>query len=166
MHRVRLLALLLRSRAAGRAGSAERFSHIVVSQVYGGGGNSGATYANDFVELFNRGATAVDLGTWSIQYALAAPDELAGDCAAGSVQPGVTSSSSSRPLRPSAALPTPDATGTTNLANVGREGRVVRSATALTCGASAGSCSADPPSSTSSVRLRDGLRGRRRRARP
>src|SRR5215213_2411048 len=28
---------------------------IVISQVYGGGGNSGATYQNDFVELFNRG---------------------------------------------------------------------------------------------------------------
>ena len=28
---------------------------IVVSQVYGGGGNAGSTYTNDFVELFNRG---------------------------------------------------------------------------------------------------------------
>jgi hypothetical protein len=44
-------------------------SDMVVSQVYAGGGNSGATYANDFVELFNRGSTAVDLSTWSIQYA-------------------------------------------------------------------------------------------------
>jgi hypothetical protein len=42
-----------------------------------------------------------------------------------------------------AALPTPDATGTTNLANSGGKVAVVRSATALTCGASAGSCSAD-----------------------
>ena len=29
---------------------------LVISQVYGGGGNSGAPYTNDFVELFNRGA--------------------------------------------------------------------------------------------------------------
>ena len=28
---------------------------IVISQVYGGGGNSGATLTNDFIELFNRG---------------------------------------------------------------------------------------------------------------
>jgi uncharacterized protein len=28
---------------------------IVISQVYGGGGNSGAQYTHDFVELFNRG---------------------------------------------------------------------------------------------------------------
>src|SRR5215471_12592438 len=45
--------------------------NIVISQVYGGGGNSGATYTNDFVELFNRGATAVSLNGWSVQYASA-----------------------------------------------------------------------------------------------
>jgi hypothetical protein len=28
---------------------------IVISQIYGGGGNSGATLRNDFIELFNRG---------------------------------------------------------------------------------------------------------------
>src|SRR5437867_12536526 len=28
---------------------------VVISQVYGGGGNSGATLKNDFIELFNRG---------------------------------------------------------------------------------------------------------------
>src|SRR5215475_350588 len=30
---------------------------IVISQVYGGGGNTGAQYHNDFIELFNRGAS-------------------------------------------------------------------------------------------------------------
>ncbi|MBK9050751.1 MAG: hypothetical protein IPL78_07495 [Chloroflexi bacterium] len=30
--------------------------NIVISQVYGGGGNSGATYTHDFIELFNRGS--------------------------------------------------------------------------------------------------------------
>jgi predicted extracellular nuclease len=44
-------------------------SGIVISQVYGGGGNSGAAYKNDFIELFNAGATAVDLTGWSVQYA-------------------------------------------------------------------------------------------------
>ena len=28
---------------------------VVISQVYGGGGNMGAPYSADFVELFNRG---------------------------------------------------------------------------------------------------------------
>src|SRR4029453_18854083 len=44
---------------------------VVISQLYGGGGNSGAAYQNDFVELFNRGAGPVDLTGWSLQYASA-----------------------------------------------------------------------------------------------
>lgn len=47
-------------------------SQVVISQVYGGGGNSGAKYKNDFIELFNRGSTAVDISGWSVQYASAA----------------------------------------------------------------------------------------------
>jgi DNA/RNA endonuclease G (NUC1) len=46
-------------------------SPIVISQLYGGGGNAGATFTNDYVELFNRGTTTVDLGGWSLQYASA-----------------------------------------------------------------------------------------------
>ncbi len=46
-------------------------SVIVVSQLYGGGGNTGATYQNDYVELYNRGTTTVDIGGWSLQYASA-----------------------------------------------------------------------------------------------
>jgi predicted extracellular nuclease len=41
---------------------------VVVSQVYGGGGNSGAPFANDFVELFNRGTVPASLAGWSVQY--------------------------------------------------------------------------------------------------
>ena len=41
---------------------------IVISQLYGGGGNAGATYRNDYVELFNRGAAPVDITGWSLQY--------------------------------------------------------------------------------------------------
>jgi predicted extracellular nuclease len=47
-------------------------SNIVISQIYGGGGNSGSTYTNDYIELFNRSGTAVDLSNWSVQYASAA----------------------------------------------------------------------------------------------
>jgi predicted extracellular nuclease len=42
---------------------------VVISQIYGGGGNTGAPYKNDFVELFNRSNAAIDVGTWSVQYA-------------------------------------------------------------------------------------------------
>jgi endonuclease G len=44
-------------------------SAVVISQVYGGGGNGGATFSNDFVELYNRTADPVDLTGWSLQYA-------------------------------------------------------------------------------------------------
>jgi predicted extracellular nuclease len=43
--------------------------NIVISQVYGGGGNAGATYQNDFIELFNRGTIPVNLNGMSLQYA-------------------------------------------------------------------------------------------------
>jgi predicted extracellular nuclease len=43
-------------------------SGVVVSQVYGGGGNSGATLKNDFIELFNAGSDPVALAGWSVQY--------------------------------------------------------------------------------------------------
>ncbi|HKR58249.1 MAG TPA: lamin tail domain-containing protein, partial [Pyrinomonadaceae bacterium] len=46
---------------------------LVINQVYGGGNNSGATFQNDFVELFNRGTTTVDFSAtpYSLQYASA-----------------------------------------------------------------------------------------------
>ncbi len=41
---------------------------IKISQVYGGGGNSGSTFKNDFIELFNPTNSAVDISNWSVQY--------------------------------------------------------------------------------------------------
>ncbi|WP_407570560.1 ExeM/NucH family extracellular endonuclease [Deinococcus altitudinis] len=41
---------------------------LVISQVYGGGGNTGATYKNDFIELFNTGSTDIALSGYSVQY--------------------------------------------------------------------------------------------------
>ncbi|MES2390766.1 MAG: Ig-like domain repeat protein [Acidobacteriota bacterium] len=41
---------------------------IVISQIYGAGGNSGAVLDSDYVELFNLGSTSVSLNGWSIQY--------------------------------------------------------------------------------------------------
>ena len=46
-------------------------AQVVISQVYGGGGNTGATYTNDFIELFNRGNSPQDLTGWSVQYSSA-----------------------------------------------------------------------------------------------
>jgi hypothetical protein len=46
-------------------------AQVVISQAYGGGGNSGSTYTNDFIELFNSGSAAVNLQGLSVQYASA-----------------------------------------------------------------------------------------------
>ncbi|MBQ8264017.1 MAG: lamin tail domain-containing protein, partial [Oscillospiraceae bacterium] len=43
--------------------------HVVINQAYGGGGNKGAEYKNDFVELYNPTDKDVDLSGWSVQYA-------------------------------------------------------------------------------------------------
>ena len=63
-------------------------SSIVISQVYGGGGNAGATFKNDFIELYNLGAVAVDVGAWSVQYAGAAGTNWAKTNLSGSIAPG------------------------------------------------------------------------------
>lgn len=42
---------------------------IVISEIYGGGGNSGAPYQNDYILIFNRGNSGVDINGWSVQYA-------------------------------------------------------------------------------------------------
>ena len=44
---------------------------LVISSVYGAGGNSGAVFTNDFVELHNRSNATVYLGGLSVQYASA-----------------------------------------------------------------------------------------------
>ena len=74
MHRplfqITALALLIVAMTLQTAGAIS--TTIVISQVYGGGGNTGATYTHDFVELFNRGTSTVLLEGWSIQYTSAA----------------------------------------------------------------------------------------------
>ncbi|GAB3609499.1 hypothetical protein GCM10027414_16240 [Humibacter ginsengiterrae] len=59
-----MLAGTLTATAAQAAPS----TSIVINEVYGGGGNAGSTYTNDFIELTNRGSAAVDLAGWSVQY--------------------------------------------------------------------------------------------------
>src|SRR5436190_1647186 len=119
--------------------------NMVVNQLFAGGGNANAPYANDFVELFNRGAAAVDLSNWSIQYASATSTTWQVTSLSGSVRAGgrylVQLASAGAVGVP---LPTPDATGTSNLAVAGGKIAVVRGAAPLSCGAAAGSCSADP----------------------
>jgi hypothetical protein len=49
--------------------TADAGANVVISQVYGGGNNAGATYQSDFIELFNNGTDPVPLNGWSVQYA-------------------------------------------------------------------------------------------------
>src|SRR6185295_12373953 len=93
-------------------------SSIVISQVYGGGGNSGATYTNDFIELFNRGGSAVSLNGMSVQYASATGTTWQVTALGNvTVQPGqyflVQEAMGAGGTTP---LPTPDAAGTIAMA--------------------------------------------------
>ena len=89
MHRIRLLVPLLAVvLLAGSPAAHASSSGLVVSQVYGGGGNSGASYTNDFVEIFNGGSSAANLTGWSVQYASAASTSWSVTALGGSIQPG------------------------------------------------------------------------------
>lgn len=54
------------------ASSAFAANQVRISQVDGGGGGSTGTYIYDYVELFNSGATPVNIGGWVIEYGSAA----------------------------------------------------------------------------------------------
>jgi hypothetical protein len=41
-------------------------SNIVISQIYTRGGETGAIYQNDFIELYNRGNSIVDINGWML----------------------------------------------------------------------------------------------------
>src|SRR5438105_43545 len=90
---------------------------IVISQVYGGGGNSGATLKNDFIELFNRGNTTFNLAGWSVQYASTTGTSWQVTPLSGSLAPGAHYLiQEAQGAGGSASLPTPDATGTIPMA--------------------------------------------------
>lgn len=41
---------------------------VIITQVYGGGGNSGAVYKSDFVEFYNSSSIDVDISGWTLYY--------------------------------------------------------------------------------------------------
>lgn len=118
-HRASALALAVGLALAGTA-----HADVVISQVYGGGGNSGAPLRSDFIELHNNGSAAVSLDGWSVQYASATGTTWQRTNLAGSIAPGgyylVKQADGSSTT--AAPLPTPDATGT--IAMSGSAGKV------------------------------------------
>ena len=113
---------------------------ITISQVYGGGGNSGASLTSDFVELFNRGTTSVALTGWSVQYASSTGTSWRVTPLSGVMPPGthylVAEAAGAGGTQP---LPTPDATGTTAMSATSGKVALVTSASALGCGANCSS---------------------------
>jgi len=110
---------------------------VVISQVYGGGGNSGATLKHDFIELFNNGSEEVNLSGWSLQYASSTGTSWTNKTAlSGSLKPGqyllVQQAAGAGGTE---NLPTPDLTGTINMSGTAGKVALVRHNTALT-----GSC--------------------------
>ncbi|MEP6491091.1 MAG: DNA/RNA non-specific endonuclease [bacterium] len=109
---------------------------VVISQIYGGGGNAGATFTNDFIELFNRSATPVNLAGWSVQYSSSAGNTWQVTPLVGTIQPGkYLLVQEAVGGGGTTALPTPEVVGTISMA--GTAGKVLLS-TAIT--AQSGSC--------------------------
>ena len=113
-------------------------AQVVISQVYGGGGNGGATYTHDFVELYNKGAVSVDISGWSVQYAGATSGTWAVNAIPASSTIGAGKYFLIKLASQAAvgiALPTPDADITVVPSNMsGTNGKValVNNSTALT----------------------------------
>ncbi|MGL5233229.1 MAG: lamin tail domain-containing protein [Empedobacter falsenii] len=104
------------------------FGQVVISQVYGGGGNSGAKYTHDFIELFNRGSQAVTLKGHSLQYASATGNVSAANTqvlADITIQPGkYYLIQQAKGNSGTDALPTPDQIPATALALGAMNGKV------------------------------------------
>ncbi|CAN5288580.1 endonuclease/exonuclease/phosphatase family protein [soil metagenome] len=107
-------------------------SGLVISQVYGGGGNTGATLKNDFIELFNRGSTPVDVGGWSVQYASATGSTWQVTTLSGTIAPGhYYLVKEAAGAGGTVDLPTPDATGTIAMSATNGKVGLVNSTSAL-----------------------------------
>ncbi|MEO5945035.1 MAG: T9SS type A sorting domain-containing protein [Ferruginibacter sp.] len=109
-------------------------AQVRISQIYGGGGNSGATYNEDFIEIFNAGMAPVDISGWSVQYASAA-----GTSWAVTAIPALTSIGAGKyflvglaiTTANGVALPGADVTGATNMSATSGKVALVNNSTAL-----------------------------------
>ncbi|MBK7598203.1 MAG: ExeM/NucH family extracellular endonuclease [Acidobacteria bacterium] len=120
---------------------------VVISQVYGAGGLTGASLRNDYVELFNRGTSSVSLTGWSVQYASASGTgnfsanpiaTLSGTLAPGQYYLVQLNSAGAV----GALLPTADATGTVNMSGTAGKVALVNSTTGLACNGGSTVCNA------------------------
>ena len=130
----------VRSNPASVAIAGLRVDKIVISQIFGGGGNSGSPFRNDFIEIFNAGDTPVNLAGWSVQYASATASTWAATALTSiALAPGQYYLVQQAGGSNGAPLPTPDATGAIAMAAGAGKVALVKSTTALT-----GACPGDP----------------------
>jgi predicted extracellular nuclease len=110
-----------------------------ISQVYGGGGNSGTFYKNDFIEIFNAGSSTVNLNGYSVQYNSAAgTGAWQATPLSGTIDPGkyyliqeaagTTTGGGTNPL------PTPNATGSINMSATTGKVALMSTTTAIAAG--------------------------------
>jgi uncharacterized protein len=101
--------------------------------VYGGGGNSGATLTNDFIEIANCSLAPVILDGWSVQYASASGSTWQVTPLAGEVAPGgrhlVQQAAGAGGTTP---LPAPDSTGSIAMSATSGKVALVAATTPLT----------------------------------
>ncbi len=121
------------------AGTATSLAQVKISQVYGGGGNTGAQYNRDFVELVNTGGAPVDITGWSIQYAATAGTTWTNRALPSAIIPPggyyLISMNTTNGTN-GVALPTPDFQVATTVAMSATDAKValMRTATTITTG--------------------------------
>ncbi|MET9023654.1 endonuclease/exonuclease/phosphatase family protein [Actinopolymorpha sp. NPDC004070] len=146
------LALALAGLTVTTTSASAASTDLVLNEVYGGGGNSGAAYTHDFVELANHGSAPASLEGLSLQYG-SASGNLGGGSAPGSGSLKVDLHGSVAPghtflvqLAPGSgagqALPQPDQSSTAiNLSGTAGKVALVRATSVLSCGTA---CATDP----------------------
>jgi DNA/RNA endonuclease G (NUC1)/PKD repeat protein len=105
---------------------------VVISQVYGGGGNAGATIKNDYIELYNGSPNTVSLAGWSVQYASTTGTTWAVTALSGSIQSGHYYLVQEAAGTGGTVALVPDATGSIAMAGGAGKVALVNSTTALT----------------------------------
>ena len=119
---------------------------VMIAEVYGGGGNSGATLTRDFIELGNAGAADAPVSGWSVQYLPASPTAsslwqvtaIDGAVPAG----GRYLIGEAQGMGGTTPLPTTDASGTIAMSATMGTVALVNTTTPLTC-KTAADCAAD-----------------------
>ena len=108
-------------------------SGVVISQVYGGGGNSGATLKNDFIELHNTTATPISINGWSVQYASSTGSSWTNKTnLTGTIAPGGYFLIQESAGAGGTVDLVPDLTGSINLSGTSGKVALVKSTTVLT----------------------------------